>query len=166
MNYQIPKYKVQLVCEDSYLLNDSETIEDPSDIVPILKQYYKGVDREHFVVILLDAQNNIIGLNTVSIGSLNSCVGNPREVFKPALLCNAQGIIISHNHPSGNPKPSTNDLAITRRLMMAGQVLGISFLDHIIIGDNNKNFFSFQDEGIIDNYCRKDVMKWNSLFMS
>ncbi len=83
----------------------------------------------------LNTKNNITGINVVSIGSLNSSLVHPREVFKAAILGNAAAIILAHNHPSGDPSPSPEDLEITRRLVEAGKILGIEVLDHVIIGD-------------------------------
>lgn len=95
----------------------------------------QGLDRENFVVLLLDTKNKVIGINTVSIGTLNSSLVHPREVFKPAILASAAALILAHNHPSGDPKPSREDIEVTKRLIEAGGLLGIQVLDHIIVGD-------------------------------
>src|SRR4029434_9928578 len=107
-----------------------------------------GVNREHFVILLLDQKNQVIGLNTVSIGSLTASVVHPREVFKPAILSNASSILLCHNHPSGDPLPSQEDRALTVRLFQAGKLLGIDVLDHIIVGEGK--YFSFADEGLLE----------------
>ena len=99
----------------------------------------QGLDREHFVVLLLDIKNKVIGINTVSIGNLDSSIAHPREVFKPAILSNAGSILLAHNHPSGDPTPSREDIEITHRLVNAGNILGINVLDHIIIGDGYRS---------------------------
>ncbi len=89
----------------------------------------------------------MIGINTVSIGSLTGSVVHPREVFKPAILANAASIICGHNHPSGDLEPSNEDRAITKRLVASGRLLGIDVLDHLIIGD--ELHFSFADNGLM-----------------
>jgi len=112
-----------------------------------MRSYLEGADREHFAAILLDTKNGIIGIHTVSIGALNTSIVHPREVFKAAILANAAGIIVSHNHPSGNITPSEDDKAVTQRLRDAGTILGITVLDHIIIGEDG--YFSFKAQGLI-----------------
>ena len=106
------------------------------------------MDREHFVVLLLNQKNRVIGVHTVSVGSLTASVVHPRETFKAAILANAAAIICGHNHPSGDCQPSKEDRAITARLVEGGKLLGIAVLDHVIIGDENK-YFSFADEGLL-----------------
>src|SRR5262249_19479050 len=99
---------------------------------------------------LLNQKNRVVGVNTVSIGSLTASVVHPREVFKPAILSNAAAIILAHNHPSGQPQPSQEDRVLTVRLVAAGKLLGISVLDHVVIGDGTSAYFSFADEGLLD----------------
>lgn len=89
--------------------------------------------KEHFVVFFLDTRNQQIQREIISIGTLNANLVHPREVFEPAILHNAAQIIVCHNHPSGNPEPSDEDLAITRRLQEAGKILGIEVLDHVVV---------------------------------
>lgn len=96
---------------------------------------------------LLDGKNRLAGFNVVSIGSLTASLVHPREVFKAAILANAAAMIVVHNHPSGDPTPSAEDIAITQRLRQAGELLGISLLDHVVIGDDR--YVSFADEGIL-----------------
>jgi DNA repair protein RadC len=98
---------------------------------------------------MLDQKNKVIGIHTVSMGSLTASVVHPREVFKPAILSNAAAIILAHNHPSGQPQPSQEDRVLTVRLVTAGKLLGISILDHVIIGDGTSAYFSFADEGLL-----------------
>ena len=97
--------------------------------------------KEQFVVILLNNKNKVIGTEVVSEGSLSSSIVHPREVFAPALLHHAAAIMVAHNHPSGDPKPSIEDEEITRLLLRSGKVLGIPMIDHVIIGDGN--YYSF-----------------------
>jgi len=94
-------------------------------------------DRECIVAIHLDCKNKINSVETISVGTLNSTLTHPREVFKGAILANAAAIILGHNHPSGNPTPSQEDITLTRRLAEAGRILGIEVLDHIILGDDD-----------------------------
>ena len=111
----------------------------------ILRTYLDDVDREYFLVIMLDRKNHALAVNVVSIGSLTGSLAHPRETFKPAILCNAAAIICGHNHPSGDPQPSQEDRVLTKRLKEAGELLGIHFLDHVVLGCNGR-YFSFADE--------------------
>ena len=115
------------------------------DIYEMFHERFLRADREEFVVLLLDAKNRLLGFHVVSVGSLTSSVVHPREVFKIAILGNAAAIILLHNHPSGDPVPSNEDVAITTRLCQIGEVLGIRVLDHIVIG--NGRYVSFVDDG-------------------
>jgi len=102
--------------------------------------------KEMFLALHLDGKNRIIAMDLVSIGSLNQSIVHPREVFKTALLSNAAAIICVHQHPSGDPSPSSEDINITRRLKEAGEIMGIRVLDHIIIGDD---YLSFVESGLM-----------------
>lgn len=103
--------------------------------------------KEMFITLHLDGKNRIMALDVVSIGSLNQSIVHPREVFKTACLSNAAALILIHQHPSGDPTPSAEDLNITRRLKEAGELMGIRVLDHIIIGDGE--YCSFTERGIM-----------------
>ena len=102
---------------------------------------------EIFKAVHLNSKNVILGVETISIGSLTSSLVHPREVFKGAIINNSASILFMHNHPSGDPKPSNEDIEITQRLKQAGDILGIKVLDHIIFGDFKNPYFSFVDEG-------------------
>lgn len=141
----IPVVKCQLVKESS-VSADPGAITSPSAAAAILSNYLDGADREHFVVLMLNTKNKPIGINTVSIGTINSSLVHPREVFKPAILASAAGIILGHNHPSGDTQPSREDREITKRLKEAGDLLGIQVLDHVIIGDS---FLSLREQGLM-----------------
>ncbi len=145
----VPIYRVTLVREGKIPTYESR-IRSSATAHTVLQEYLDGADREHFVVMLLDRKNAVLGLNTVSIGSLTASVVHPREVFKPALLSTACSVILSHNHPSGDPLPSQEDRVLTARLVQAGKLLGISVLDHIIVGDGSQKYFSFADEGLLE----------------
>lgn len=123
------------------------TVHSPIDAVSILQPMLEDCDREKFIALLLDTKNHVVAANTVSIGTVNASLVHPREIFKVALLCNASAVILAHNHPSGNPTPSHEDIDITNRLKKAGEILGIEVLDHIIIGDNT--WTSFKEKGLI-----------------
>ncbi len=133
--YKVPEYKVMLVRDNTETKTDTKFINSPDDCFKIIQSYLNGVDREHFVILLLSRKNGIIGINTVSVGDLSSSIVHPREVFKPAIVAGAASIILAHNHPSGDPTPSSQDYLVTKRIKEAGDILGIDVLDHIIIGD-------------------------------
>jgi DNA repair protein RadC len=126
------------VCEIAqrlYQIQNSPYIESASDILKIVS-HIKNRKREHFVALYLNARHQLIKTYTVSIGSLDASLAHPREVFEPAIRCHASSIIVSHNHPSGDPLPSQQDILLTKRLQHAGELLGIEMLDHIIIAQN------------------------------
>jgi DNA repair protein RadC len=107
-------------------------IRGPDDVVKLLPRM-KIHQREHFLVVLLNARHEVDAVETVSVGSLNASIVHPREVFKPAVLASAASIVLVHNHPSGDPEPSDEDLSITKRLVEVGDLLGIGVLDHVIV---------------------------------
>lgn len=143
---RIPIYKCVLEKSDNYYAFNNY-ISGPNDVYDLCKSYLENEDREHFVIIMLNVKHKVIGINTVSIGVLSSCPVHPREVFKPAIVSNSHGIIAVHNHPSGDPYPSDDDIRITRRLKEAGEILGIALVDHIIIGDHR--YMSLKEMGYI-----------------
>lgn len=122
-------------------------IKNPQSVVKSLQAKIKDKAKEHFKLILLNTRNKIIGISTVSIGTLDSSLVYPREVFKEAIAHNAYSVILAHNHPSGDPEPSEDDMTITSRLIEAGKILGIEVTDHVIISKNG--FFSFKEKGLI-----------------
>ncbi len=137
MIYSIKKYELLVIRDKNYHGElESKKITSPTDMQDLLKSYFSGLDREHFIVVAVDARNNVIGINTVSIGSLNATVVHPREAFKYAILANAASVIFAHNHPSGESSPSPEDISITKRLQNAGEILGINVLDSLIFGDS------------------------------
>ena len=144
----IPIYRVTLVREGKMPTYESR-IRSSANAHTVLQEYLADTDREHFVILMLDQKNQVIGINTVSVGSLTASVVHPREVYKPAILSNCAGLILGHNHPSGDPQPSKEDRAITARLVEAGKLLGIAVLDHVIVGDGSQKYFSFADEGLL-----------------
>jgi DNA repair protein RadC len=126
-------------------------VKTPEEVVSLVKGRLKDKKKEHFQVLLLDTRSQLINIAEISVGSLDASIvhprDHPREVFKEALSASAASVIFVHNHPSGDPTPSEDDIKLTERLTRAGEVMGIDVLDHIIIGDNN--FTSLKREGII-----------------
>ena len=146
--YTIAIYLVALVRESS-IQTPSGRIHHSKDAEALVRQHLAHVDREHFVTLLLNRKNAVIGITTVSVGSLTASVVSPREVFKAAILANAAAIVCAHNHPSGSPQPSPEDKALTARLVQGGKLLGIPVLDHIIVGDGTPDYFSFADNDLL-----------------
>uniref|UniRef100_A0A7C6AA22 JAB domain-containing protein n=1 Tax=candidate division WOR-3 bacterium TaxID=2052148 RepID=A0A7C6AA22_UNCW3 len=109
-------------------------IKTTQDVLKVVRPRLKDKKREYFLLLLLDSRNQLIRPVDISIGSLDATVVHPREVFKEAISASAASVICVHNHPSGNPEPSEDDLNLTKRLVQAGKLLGIEVLDHIIIG--------------------------------
>ncbi len=112
-------------------------VKSPEDVVNIAKSQLKGKKKEHFLVLCLDTRNRVINCRPVSIGSLDTSIVHPREVFKEAVSSSAASVIFVHNHPSGDPEPSKEDVELTKRLVKAGEVIGIDVLDHIIVCDRS-----------------------------
>ncbi|MFB3167485.1 JAB domain-containing protein [Neobacillus sp. 179-C4.2 HS] len=133
-----------------------ERIYAPQQISNVIHYFIGDDDREVFLVICLSSVNNIVAVHRCHIGSLNSTTVSPRDVFKAAILNNANGIIVSHNHPSTHLYPSEEDIFVTKALMKAGKILEIPLLDHIIINSNG-DYFSFKEEGFLlkDRVIRK-----------
>ena len=109
-------------------------------------RFSQNETKEYFLSLHLDGKNRIVAVEIVSVGSLNQSIVHPREVFKTALLSSAAAIILLHNHPSGDPSPSREDLEITRRLKEVGELVGIRVLDHCIIGET---YVSFVERGLL-----------------
>jgi len=124
-----------------------DRITDPDVALEIFRYLFAEKDREHFITLLLNTKNIIVGVHTVSIGSLNAAIVHPREVFKAAILRNAAGLICAHNHPSGNPDPSPEDNQLTNRLVECAKLMGIELLDHLIIG-SGEAYYSYREEGV------------------
>jgi len=120
-------------------------IKDPEAVVKAIRASVKDKAKEHFKLILLNPRNKIIGISTISIGTLNASLVHPREVFKDAITHSAASVVLAHNHPSGDPEPSEDDIEITKKLVESGKILGIEVIDHIIIGKND--YYSFKAKG-------------------
>jgi DNA repair protein RadC len=137
------------VCEltkRKYRGKEPRVIRGPEDVAKLVPQM-KRLEREHFLVVLLNARHEVDAIETVSVGSLNASIVHPREVFKPAILASAASVVLVHNHPSGDPEPSEEDLSITKRLVECGELLGIGVLDHVIIA--SRGVVSFRSRQLL-----------------
>jgi DNA repair protein RadC len=128
-------------------LTPGETFSCSSQIYEHFRIRLAQYKQETFIVILLDNKHRMISDQVVSLGTLNQSMVHCREVFAPAIECRAAAVVICHCHPSGDPKPSQQDITITKRLVDAGNLIGIKVIDHLVIGDNE--YFSFVDENIM-----------------
>lgn len=138
--------RIELVKEKSVLYS-KRTVSSPKDAVILVKDMLESSDKEKLIVCSLNTKNEPTALEVVSIGTLNSSLVHPREVFKSSILNNANSIIVFHNHPSGEITPSNEDINITKRLQESGKILGIELIDHIIIGQDN--YCSLKEKGIL-----------------
>jgi DNA repair protein RadC len=121
-------------------------IKSPGDASLLVMESMRHLEQEQFRVILLNTKNQVLGVEIVFVGGLASSPVHPREIFKSAIRKSAAGVILVHNHPSGDPAPSREDVEVTQRLSEAGKLLGIEVLDHLVIGDNR--YVSFREKGI------------------
>lgn len=149
MEYKIDVVNIRLVKEPS--LYSTTPIKSPEDVLKVIGKEMSEYDREMFGVLNLATDGKVINFNIVSMGTLSVSVISPREVFKSSILANAANIIAVHNHPSGNTKPSKDDMKITTQLSEAGNLLGIPLLDHIIIGGTTGEQFSFRGNDLMNN---------------
>ena len=108
-------------------------------------------DREHLVIIMLNAKNKVVGTNVVSVGSINSSPIFLREVFKPAIAASASAVVIGHNHPSGILEPSAEDIHITKKVIAIAKLLDITMHDHVIVDTDSNGYYSFSDKGVLTN---------------
>ena len=121
-------------------------VKTPDEVFSLVKASLKDYKKEHFIVLLLDTRSQLIRSAEISVGSLDTSIVHPREVFKEALAASAASVIFVHNHPSGNPEPSADDVQLTKRLAEAGKMMGVEVLDHVIIG--NKKYLRLKREGL------------------
>lgn len=126
-------------------LQERYTIRSPEDAASFLMQDMTSLQQEHFVCLFLNVKNQVLHKQTIFVGSLNASIVHPREIFREAVKRSAASIICSHNHPSGVPTPSPEDIDVTNRLYEAGQIIGVDLLDHVIIGDHQ--FISMKEKG-------------------
>lgn len=141
-----PVYQTMKVAEMAADYLDHHSLTSAATVAELLG-FLRRETKEHFLALHLSSKNQLICLEQVSVGSLNAAVVHPREAFKSALLSSAAAVIFAHNHPSGDPTPSAEDLELTRRLKDAGEILGIRVLDHVVIG--GERYVSFADRGLL-----------------
>lgn len=132
---------------ETFVDEPKRKIRSPADVYSLLYPKMREQKREKLTALYLDTKNHVLREEVVSIGSLNANIVHPREVFKSALLESSASVILSHNHPSGDPTPSREDIAVTEKLIEGGKLLGIDVLDHVIIGDGR--YVSLKDEGLV-----------------
>jgi DNA repair protein RadC len=132
--------------EDYHDSEKREVVKTPEDVVAQVRSRLKSKKKEYFLALLLDTRNQLIRVAEVSVGSLDSSIVHPREVFKEAISASAASVIFAHNHPSGDPEASEDDIGLTKRLAEAGEIMGIDVLDHVIIGD--RKYLSLKREGM------------------
>ena len=143
--FKLEVVSVRLV-KDAPLFSDHQ-LTSPKDAVKVVGDFLCEMDREVLCVINLKSDGTPINCNIVSIGAVNQTLAEPRELFKASILSNAAQMLMMHNHPSGDPTPSREDMLITKRILDAGALIGIELLDHIIIGNNC--YVSFREEGML-----------------
>ena len=149
MAYKVPLFRIALVRERGVTLEiEEDRASQPSEVHRICKAMIKDSPKEHFILLMLNANNRIIGVTVLSIGTLTASLVHPREVYQPAILRSAASIVVAHNHPSGDPTPSAEDREATRRLAEAGRLLGVPLLDHGVIAD--KSWYSFKEHGLLE----------------
>ena len=149
MPYRVTRYRLMLVKDGPAITTTwDRRVRGSEDVADFMRPLAANLDREHFWVLLLNGKNTVIGLNLVSVGCLTAALVHPREVFKPAILGNAAALILVHSHPSGDPAPSAEDIALTQRLSSAGELLGIRVVDHVVVGDEGA-YCSLADQGAL-----------------
>jgi DNA repair protein RadC len=119
-------------------------VTSPEQVAAVIREYIQDAGVEHFLVLALDGRHKLAALRLVSKGTPTATIVHPREVFQVAILNGCTAVVIAHNHPSGDPRPSSEDDAITRRIAQAGEILGIKLLDHVVVG--NETYFSYTED--------------------
>ena len=147
MPYRISQFRLLLVKEGAAITTGwDRQVRRSQDVADFMAPLAASADREHFWCLMLNGKNVAVGLNLVSIGSLTAALVHPREFLKPLIIGNAAAAIVVHNHPSGDPTPSSEDLQLTKRLREVSDLVGIKLLDHIILGHDGA-FCSLADHG-------------------
>jgi DNA repair protein RadC len=143
----VPQVRVVVVREEPE--EPRPILQTPEDVrkLALIEEAIVPSDREQFVCLHLSTKNHLVSWEITSVGSLNATIVHPREVFKGAILANAASVILCHNHPSGDPEPSGADLQLTRRLVKAGDVIGIDVLDHVVVTETG--FVSLREQGMM-----------------
>ena len=136
-----------------YVCNDKPHMNGPEDIAAFLRPLMQGQTQESFYVLLVNAKNRLLDFKVVTVGTVDAAHIHAREVFRDAIIQNASRIIVSHNHPSGDPTPSGPDIECTRSLVNAGTILGISVMDHVVIGHctptRSRDWLSFRESNLM-----------------
>lgn len=144
------------IIKESSMLYETRQITTPRIAAGLARKLYENADREMLIICSLNTKCSPLSLEIAAIGSVNSCIVSPREVFKNAILSNAASIIVFHNHPTGDCTPSVEDLSVTKCLIEAGELLGIPILDHIIIGDSY-SYLSLREKGIVSFETKPNI---------
>ncbi|WP_019912441.1 RadC family protein [Paenibacillus sp. HW567] len=138
---------IQLTKEFNKPYTKDRKIKSPKDVFELVRAEMQFLKKEHFILLMLSTKNDVIAKEVISIGTLNAAIVHPREVYYAAIKRCSAAIIAIHNHPSGDPSPSQEDIDLTKRLVLAGNVIGIELLDHVIVG--NDVFVSFKEKGFM-----------------
>lgn len=145
--------QLKAACEMSRRAELSPTLGKPigsaEDAMKVARRHLAGKKKEHFILLLLDSRHRVLGIKEISVGSLDASLVHPRETFREAIVGNAAAVILAHNHPSGDPTPSQEDLQLTRRFCEVGQLIGIPVLDHLIVGQDGG--ISLQSKGFLNH---------------
>ena len=147
------QYKLHEVCirlAEGTTLYSTEPMSTPDRAVDVMRKELSQYDREVLCVVNLNSRLKPINFNIVSVGTINQSLADISNIFKSCLLSNASGLLLMHNHPSGDPTPSQEDIALTKRVIAAGKLMGVSCLDHVIIGGQNGATYSMREEKIVD----------------
>lgn len=147
------KYRELMETAMAYVTEEKPTVSDPESVYKLMLPITQGVLQESFFVLILDAKNHVLEIHHSVTGLLDRTMIHPREVFRQAIVLNASRVILAHNHPSGDPTPSTQDIAATRQLVEAGKIIGIEVLDHIVMGQKTtaggRTHVSFRQENML-----------------
>lgn len=144
---RLPRYRTALICEEQLPYPARLQVRAPEDVAIVLKEYFNERDREEFLVLALNTANIITAFTVASVGGLAASIVEPRTVFRFAFEKNAAAIILAHNHPSGNPEPSREDIRVTRQIAETGIIVGVPVHDHLIITDHT--FVSLAERGLM-----------------
>lgn len=144
----VPLVRIRAV-KERFLPYGQEALSGPGKVVNMVSGLLKDADREYMLAIPMDSGHKPVGVEVVAVGTLNQVAAEARDIFKHAILCNAASLVLVHNHPSGDPKPSKEDYVFTRHMKKAGTFLGIPLLDHIVVGDKSR-YVSLRDEGRLE----------------
>lgn len=150
-DFALEVVSVRLV-RDAPIMSETK-IQTPADVIHLAGEQLRDMDREVVCVINLKADNTPINCHFASVGALDYSMAHPRELLKAGILSNAAGVILAHNHVSGNLLPSEADVKLTDRMQQVCEMVGIPLLDHVIVGGDNSMYFSFKEKGLVKNPC-------------